>query len=263
MLLLALDTSTRQSSIALCSEDEVYSEYSWHIGNNHSVAVLTHIQRLAAECEISLSALDAIAVATGPGSFNGVRVALATAKSLAFALRKPLIGVSTLDLIAAAQQQWHGPLCAVLEAGRSELYTGCYLCDEQRGSAGELSYSLIRLDDYQVLTPHLLAAYLQEQAATWFAVPGESQLPRDFSFLFCGELLAPSRAALSTHLQGMALFAGNVQSTRHATVLAMLALQRLQAGDQDDPLSLEPLYLRRPSITTSTRKQPLLGGIAQ
>ena len=60
-------------------------------------------------------------------------------------------------------------------------------------------------------------------------------------------------------MQNQCVFANSVQATRHASVLAMLALQRFHNDEHDDPLRLEPLYLRRPSITTSTRKQPLLG----
>src|SRR5690242_1448561 len=104
MLFLALDTSTRQASVALCDEERLYGEYTWHVGNNHSVELLERIQRLLAEGGVSMSALDGVAVATGPGSFNGVRVAVATAKTLAFALRKPLIGIGTLD-VGAVQHQ--------------------------------------------------------------------------------------------------------------------------------------------------------------
>ena len=257
MLLLALDTSTRQASIALCSEDGLCGEYTWLVGNNHSVELLDHIQRLMAECDLTMQHLDAIAVATGPGSFNGVRVALSTAKTLAFALKKPLIGMSTLDGIAAQQQHWRGPLCAVLEAGRSELYAACYMFDEHRDSGGEVTYTLKRLSEYLLLTPEQLATYLQEQANTWFGIPGKRQVP---SFLFCGEISSASRQALQAKMQEQSLFVCSMQAARHAWVLAMLALQRLHAGDMDDPLLLEPLYLRRPSITTSTRKQPLLGG---
>src|SRR5579884_2353426 len=135
MLLLALDTSTRQASIALCSESELYGEYTWHVGNNHSVELLENVRHLLTECQVAFSQLDAVAVAIGPGSFNGVRVALATAKALAFSLGKPLVGVSTLDILAARQQQWLGPVCAVQEAGRSELYAACYLFDEQVSSS--------------------------------------------------------------------------------------------------------------------------------
>ena len=257
MLLLALDTSTRQASVALCSEDGLRGEYTWLVGNNHSVELLDRVQRLMAECDLTMQHLDAITVATGPGSFNGVRVALATAKTLSFALKKPLIGISTLDAIAAQQQHWRGPLCAALEAGRSELYAACYIVDEHRDSSGNMAYTLKRLGEYLLLTPEQLATYLQEQANTWFGIPGGRQMP---SFLFCGEISAASRQALQTKMQEQSLFVGEMQTARHAWVLAMLALQRLHAGDIDDPLLLEPLYLRRPSITTSARKQPLLGG---
>src|SRR5207248_6674779 len=161
--------------------DGLCGEYTWLVGNNHSVELLDRIQRLMAECDLTMQHLDAIAVATGPGSFNGVRVALATAKTLAFALKKPLIGISTLDAIAAQQQHWRGPLCAVLEAGRSELYAACYMFDEHRGGNGDVSYTLKRLSEYLLQTPEQLATYLQEQATTWVGIPGERQVP---SFLF-------------------------------------------------------------------------------
>jgi tRNA threonylcarbamoyladenosine biosynthesis protein TsaB len=263
MLLLALDTSTRQSSIALCSEDELYGEITWYAGSNHSVELLTNIQRLFTECQMALSQIDAVAVETGPGSFNGVRVALATAKALTFALNKALVGVSTLDVIAAQQQQWHGPICSVLEAGRSELYAACYQSEIQSSESGNLHYHLRQLSDYLMYTPQHLIEHLREQANDWFGVPGERQFP---PFLFCGEMNTNSRQILRAQMQEKGLesyFIDSIQAARRASVLARLALERLQADAVDDPLVLEPLYLRRPSITTSTRKQPLLGNTSQ
>lgn len=256
MLLLALDTSTHQASIALCSEDEIYNEYIWHIGNNHSVELLTRIERIMAESQYTMTQLDGIAVATGPGSFNGIRVAVATAKSLAFALKKPLVGVSTLDIIATQQQYWHGPVCALMEAGRGELYSACYTSKAIADSAGSLSYQRQRLGDYEMLSPALIATQVREQANAWFGVPGERQMP---PCLFCGEISAASRRALLDEMQEQALFVDRLEAIRRASVLATLAMQRLHAGQQDDPLLLEPLYLRRPSITASKRKRPLLG----
>ncbi|MBV9690765.1 MAG: tRNA (adenosine(37)-N6)-threonylcarbamoyltransferase complex dimerization subunit type 1 TsaB [Ktedonobacteraceae bacterium] len=247
MLLLALDTSTRQASIALCTEDDLYAEYTWRSGNNHSVELLTSIQRLSAECTIPLQQIDAVVVATGPGSFNGVRVALATAKTLAFALKKPLVGVSALDCIAAQQRHWVGPICAVLEAGRSELYAACYVFEKQRKDDGSICYAMQQLSEYLLLTPLQLVEQLHEQI-------GAS------SFLFCGELSAASRQVLYTQMGEQSFFVSSVEAARSASTLAMLAQQRLHRGEVNDPLLLEPLYLRRPSITTSTRKQVLLSG---
>ncbi len=256
MLVLALDTSNRRASIALCSEDDVYGEYTWLIDSNHSVELLPRIQRLLAECHSTMSQMDGIAVATGPGSFNGVRVALATAKTLAFVLQKPLFGISTLDMLAAQQQQAAQPLCAVMEAGRSELYAACYRASMQTTEHGDVRYALTRLSDYVLLSPAHIAELIQEQRNGWSNDASEQQ---DLPFLFCGEISEASRQALSAQLQAQCLFLSNAQSTRHASVLASLALQRWREGKVDDPLLLEPLYLRRPSITTSTRKRPLLG----
>jgi tRNA threonylcarbamoyladenosine biosynthesis protein TsaB len=255
MLLLALDTSTRQASVALCDEYTLYGEYTWQIGSNHSVELLGRVQRLLAECNSSMQAVDGVAVATGPGSFNGVRVAVAAAKALAFALQKPLVGVSTLELIAAQQRQWRGPVCSVLEAGRSDLYAACYLFDEV-DKYGEITYHMRQLSDYLILTPQRLASYIEEHLNQWVGVPGERQLP---PFLICGEMSETTRQVLYEQMQGNSFLASNLQATRHASLLALLALQRLYDGRVDDAMLLEPLYLRRPSITTSTRKQPLLG----
>ncbi len=260
MRLLALDTSTRYSSIALCSEDELYGEYTWSSANNHSVELLEYTRRLLTECQMTLQQLDAIAVAIGPGSFNGVRVALVAAKTLAFALQKPLIGVSTLDVIAIQQQHVRGPVCAVLEAGRSELYAACYIFEEPASADGDRVYRIRRLGDYLLCSSQRLAAYLQEHMGDWLALPGEEGYP---PFLFCGEISATARQALCSNCSGRCLFVGKLEAPRHASSLASLALQRLRDNQVDDPLVLEPLYLRRPSITKSTRKQPLLGTVTQ
>jgi len=175
MLLLALDTSTRQASVALCTENTLTGEYTWQVGNNHSVELLERIQRLVTECGQSMQSIEAIAVATGPGSFNGLRVAVATAKALAFALRLPLVGVTTLDTIAAQQQQWRGPICAVLEAGRGELYAACYAFDEKT-EEGQLTYDMRRLSDYLLDAPPQLKDYLQAHLNEWAGVPGKTSV---------------------------------------------------------------------------------------
>jgi tRNA threonylcarbamoyladenosine biosynthesis protein TsaB len=283
MLLLALDTSTRYSSVALCSESEFFGEYTWYSGNNHSIELFEYTQRLCAQAQVSLQQLELIAVAVGPGSFNGVRVALAMAKALAFALRKPLIGVSTLDILAFQQCAYgvQRPVCALLEAGRSEVYAASYVFDEVGAglapAQGELSYRMKRLGDYLLVTPQQLVTYLQEHAPDWFGSAlgaGQAQEGEDrrddckgphapaFQFptvLFCGEIGPHTHQALYSALPQQSLFVRGPQAARRAVSLAAIALQRVHEGHVDDPLTLEPSYLRRPSITKSTRKQPLLG----
>jgi tRNA threonylcarbamoyladenosine biosynthesis protein TsaB len=255
MLLLALDTSTRQASVALCSEERLYGEHTWQAGNNHSVEMFEHVQRLLSEGSVTLSALDGLAVALGPGSFNGVRVSVAMAKTLAFALGKPLVGISTLEISAAQHPFWPGPVCSLLEAGRAELYAGCFLC-EHLAETGFVTHSPRLLAGYQVLPPQELARYIQQEVRPLLDSAGVAETT---PYLFCGEISESSRLELAASLPAQALFAPVLSSVRRATTLASLAWQRLEEQRLDDPLALEPLYLRRPNITTSTRKQPLLG----
>ena len=256
MLLLALDTSTRQASVALCDEQTLYGEYTWQIGNNHSVELLERIQRLVEfDYGSNLQAIDGVIVATGPGSFNGVRVAVATAKAFAFALQKPLVGVSTLEIIAAQQDQWRGPVCSILEAGRSELYAACYLSDEIVNN-DEIMYHIRQLSEYLMLSSKQLVTYINEHMDEWAGVPGKRQVS---PILFCGELSETTRQVISEQMQRESLFIDNLKAIRHASTLASLGIQRLYEGRIEDPMLLEPLYLRRPSITKSARKQPLLG----
>jgi universal bacterial protein YeaZ len=282
MLLLAFDTSTMgNASVSLCTEHELLCEYTWLAGNNnHSIDLFAAIQRIMAERHVTLPQLDAIAVAIGPGSFNGLRVALSTAKGLAFALGKPLLGISTLELIAAGQAHWQGPVCALQEAGRSELYAACYCFVPRHGQDGLLTYRPQQLGEYQVLTGPQLNDYLRSHVQEWAAASAASERrPEDGGqrflehnasavedatprFLFCGEIRAATRQTLLALLP-QSLFLDALSSTRHASLLAQLAVQRLQDGLEDDPVSLEPLYLRRPSITRSTRKQPLFAGIVE
>lgn len=260
MRLLALDTSTRYASIALLSEGEDagtsgdYGEYTWYTGNNHNVDILEYMQRLLDESDVTLQDLDGICVATGPGSFNGVRVAVATAKALAFTLQKPLLGISTLDVIAAQQRHTSHLVCALLEAGRGDLYAACYRFEPQVDDNAMLDLALLRQGEYLMLPP----AQVAEHAASLLSFETNTSQEGE-NVLFCGEMSDASRKALRDALPEQSLFVSKNQSMRHASVLALLGWQRLQTGQTDDPMLLEPLYLRRPSITTSTRKQPLLG----
>jgi tRNA threonylcarbamoyladenosine biosynthesis protein TsaB len=227
-MLLAIDTSTSYASIALVGSGQTVAELNWAVGQRHSTELLPRLDALLAAHGIAQHQLERIAVALGPGSFNGVRVALATAKSLAFALGVPLHGVPTLDVIAWGQHLAAGPVWALLEAGRGQLYAARYATPtaSAEGWAPE--------DGYLLLTSDELAERVGVAAA------------------MCGEWRPETRATLETRLSPGVLFASPLE-TRRAAWLAELALARAARGLYDEPASLEPLYLRRPAITTSKR----------
>jgi len=240
-MLLAIDTSTSAAGLALVDDapgaPKTLAELNWDVGRRHSVELLQRLDWLLATTGVAAGRLGGVAVATGPGSFNGLRVALAAAKSLALALGVPLYGVPTLDVIAWGGAPADGPIWAVLEAGRGQVYAARY-----DGAAPAEGWA--PLDGYHVLTPAELAG----------RADGRAEEPPGGPALFHGEWRPETRAALAAALGERARFASPLRG-RRAVWLAELALARAAAGRRDDPAALEPLYLRRPAITTSKKAE--------
>lgn len=138
MTLLAIDTATQIMSLALHDGRKLLAEQTWHTANNHTIELAPSIQTMLERCELSFNDLDALAVSTGPGSYSGLRVGVALAKGLASSHSLPLIGVSTLDTIAAGQPYYQGGLIVVIQAGRGRIIVARYQWRKGRwGSRGE------------------------------------------------------------------------------------------------------------------------------
>ncbi len=118
---LAIDTSTDTASIALVRDAEVLVELTWHSGRNHTTQLLPNLSRLLDKADIH--SVNCIFVAKGPGSFNGLRVGVSTAKGLAFSLKIPLVGISTLEVEAYQHAETGLPVCPIFNAGRGEIAT--------------------------------------------------------------------------------------------------------------------------------------------
>jgi tRNA threonylcarbamoyladenosine biosynthesis protein TsaB len=245
-MLLALDTSTNSASIALVKERKLLAELSWDCGRGHSQELFQNVRWLLANRHSSVAELSAVAVATGPGSFNGVRVALAAGKSLSFALQVPLYAAPTLDIIGwgatssasllTSDASVPGRVWALLEGGRGQVYAAQYPgVAVQGGTWGPL-------DGYHVLAPSELAERILTER--------DSRRP----VLFAGESLPETQAVLGEMLSGeiRSSFVGSL-ATRRASWLAELALAQADRGEAADVMALEPLYLRRPAITRSSK----------
>jgi tRNA threonylcarbamoyladenosine biosynthesis protein TsaB len=246
-MLLALDTSTSTASLALVlpgEPAETLAELDWNVGQRHSTELLQRMEWMLATTGTRTEQLTGVAVATGPGSFNGLRVALSTAKSLSLAVDVALYGVPTLDVCAWGSAYAPGAIWALLEAGRGQVYAARYAGPAR--SADEWKPA----GEYAVLTLEELAVRVMEEPD---------------GALFCGEWRPETRASLEAHLTGLGervRFASQLR-IRRAVWLAELALARATQGVRDDPATLEPLYLRRPAITTSRKSgiaPPMAGG---
>ncbi len=104
-MLLAIDTATHATGVCLADRAQVLAEHVWHSGRYHTVELAPEVAVLLQRNQVALTDLEAVAVASGPGSYTGLRIGMALAKGIALALRIPLIGVPTLDILAAGQPE--------------------------------------------------------------------------------------------------------------------------------------------------------------
>lgn len=216
--ILAIDTATRTASIALYDGERVCSEETWYSERSHTVELMPSLVRLLDRQRVLPRELTGIAVALGPGSFTGLRIGLSVAKGLNLALKVPLVGVSTLDILAYTQTGQDLPLYAVVQAGRGQICTALYRRERERWR---------RVTDYRIIT---LADLCQQ-------IEGPT--------LFCGEIETEGVRHLQEKLGQWAIVASPASCLRRAGYLAELGWQRLKRGEADDPATLSPIYLHR------------------
>lgn len=125
-MLLALDTATQLMSLALYDGRNLVAEQTWHTDFNHSVQLAPTLQRLLERANVAVGDLTAMAVCIGPGSYSGLRVGVSFAKGMAAVHHLPLVGVTALDVVAAAQPHYSDGLIVTLQAGRERIIVGRY-----------------------------------------------------------------------------------------------------------------------------------------
>jgi tRNA threonylcarbamoyladenosine biosynthesis protein TsaB len=214
-MLLAVDTSTRMVGLALFNGTQVLSESVWQSQAHHTVEVAPAAAALLNTAGIKPGELRALAVALGPGSFTSLRIGLGLVKGMSLALHIPIVGVPTLDILAASQPVQDVAMAAVLEAGRGRLAVGWYRVE--RGSWRSRG-------EPQVMTADELAEKIENPT------------------IVCGELNPEQRQALNRKRKNVIL-ASPARSLRRPGYLAEMAWRRWQAGKVDDPVALAPLYL--------------------
>lgn len=218
MLILAIDTSTRVSSVALTEDGRVVAELNQDTRLTHSERLMPQIKQLLDMAEKTVRDLSAIAVSIGPGSFTGLRIGMATAKTMAYALRIPIVGVPTLDALA-----WNCPIDGVhlvpmLDAQKGNVYTARY-----RFAGGEMI-----VEEGAVVRSFTEAVEQLHALGEPCLIVGERQAIRDAGLLTDNVRQAPPH-----------LFAPRAAS------VALCAEVRLASGQADDVIQLEPLYIRR------------------
>lgn len=201
---LAIDTSTEQAGLALSTADGVYV-HSWPASRAQTTTVLTAIDRMVRDAELRPSDVSSLIVATGPGTFTGLRVGLAIAKGIVAARHIPLVGIPTLEIVFA--QHPEEEFIAVLPAGRGRVVW------QKRGEA-PVNAAIAELIDSAADT-EIIGELTADQ----------EEIVRD--------------AGISVRVEN-----------RDPLALLLLGKRRLESGEFDDPITLEPTYLHGVTVNT-------------
>ncbi|UOR10305.1 tRNA (adenosine(37)-N6)-threonylcarbamoyltransferase complex dimerization subunit type 1 TsaB [Halobacillus amylolyticus] len=126
MNVLAIDTSNYVMGVAIVKDGTVTGELVTNVKKNHSIRLMPAIEQLMNETATKPEDLDRIAVAHGPGSYTGVRIGITTAKTMAWSLQIPVVGVSSLEAVARQGELFSGYVCPFFDARRGLVYTGLY-----------------------------------------------------------------------------------------------------------------------------------------
>ena len=219
MIVVAIETSTPQTSVAIGSDRQIVGNISL-AGQARQEAVTPALDQLLEWTGVRLSQVGGIAVGIGPGLFTGLRVGVETAKTLAQVLAVPIVGITSLDALAFAVRHTHKLIVAVVDGRRGEVFYAIYR---------SLPGGVVRGHDYTVATPDHLCAELE-------TIPGEMLAVGDGVILYRNHL---------EELGSRVEIASAIRAHPEAAALAELAVPRFLREEHDRLHEVTPLYVRR------------------
>ncbi|QIZ06151.1 tRNA (adenosine(37)-N6)-threonylcarbamoyltransferase complex dimerization subunit type 1 TsaB [Priestia megaterium] len=217
MTILAIDTSNYALGVALLEDNQVLGEYITNLKKNHSVRIMPAIQTLMKDCEKVPADLTKIVVAKGPGSYTGVRIGVTIAKTLAWTLKIPLVGISSLEILASGVGRYFdGYVSPLFDARRGQVYTGLYQYQN---------------DELQTI---------EEDRLVMLVDRAEDLKNSGKAILFVGNDLPLHQAAIEVALGSQAVFAASTEQNPRPAELALLGKDK----PGEDIHSFVPNYIR-------------------
>ncbi|MCP4665696.1 MAG: tRNA (adenosine(37)-N6)-threonylcarbamoyltransferase complex dimerization subunit type 1 TsaB [Deltaproteobacteria bacterium] len=224
MMLLAVNTSTLQFGLALLEDDgTIVAEYVSSRGKGHFESLLPALTFLCETSRRDVREVEALIVATGPGSFTGLRVGLSAAKGLCHALEAPIIGISSLEALASQIPYSDLPIASILDSRKGEVFTARFRYRDGGNLLRQDKDICLKIEDLPTLFDEPVLIVGNDFRA-------QGPLIQD--------VLGPSRAFL----------APAPCWTVRASSVGFLGLRRFHSQEFDDPQSLNPVYLRPPDI---------------
>lgn len=232
MRVLAIDSSGLTATVAVVEETQTIAEYTVNYKKTHSQTLLPMIDEMAKMVELDLSAIDAIAVAGGPGSFTGLRIGSATAKGLGLALGKPLIHVPTVDALAYSVYGCGDLICPIMDARRQQVYTGIYT----------FSYNAGKKEDVNLVEPVFQVIKMQTAVSVEDLIRRLNNYGRPVVFL--GDGVPVYQEMLAEGLKVPYSFVPSYMNRQRAAVVGALGIRYFKTGRFETAMEHKPDYLR-------------------
>ncbi|SDB42590.1 tRNA threonylcarbamoyladenosine biosynthesis protein TsaB [Pseudobutyrivibrio sp. YE44] len=221
MKILGIDGSGLVASVAIVEDDNLIGEYTTGYKKTHSQTLLPMLDELKKMVELDLNSIDAIAVAAGPGSFTGLRIASATAKGLGLSLGCPIVSVPTVDALAYNLWGQETIICPIMDARRGQVYTGLYSFESN--------------GDFKVVQP---------QCAVDFNEIAEAINTNGQPVTFLGDGVPVFKDKISEIVKVPYKFAPAHLNRQHASSVAALGAIYYANGDCEPAADHRPEYLR-------------------
>jgi tRNA threonylcarbamoyladenosine biosynthesis protein TsaB len=218
---LAMDTSTSVLAVAVTDEETVLGDTVLHLKRHHAERLLPTIDRMLSDTNVSLRDIGGIAVTRGPGSYTGVRIGVTTAKMLAWSLKLPLVGISSLAALAVNGRRFSGSLIPMWDARRERVYTGHYRFDKNENIPAVHQDRVVPVKD-------------------WVKRLTETEGP----FLFLGDGAVQYRDIIVNVLKERAFFATVEENVVRPSSVGRLAMEQWSRGGSDDVARFVPEYLQ-------------------
>lgn len=222
MLILAIDSSQDIGTIALGRDTELITEYHFYHKMNLLQRMHPTIEQVVSDAGCTVQDIEAIVVSTGPGSFTGLRIGVTVAKTLAYTLGKPVVGIPTLDAIARGVSPTLATfICPMMHARVDEVYWSLF------DSTADLNMS-----GYEASPIEDVFKEIEDRGAPT---------------CFCGSGATRHAEEIRRRFDGKAFVAKPWQGFARGAALIELGHERLRKGDFDDPVTLTPLYVKKPT----------------
>ena len=215
MIIVGMDTSSVNATVAVMNENKLIGEYLISNDRTHSQIIMPLLEDLLKKCGVRISDADVFAAAIGPGSFTGVRIGMASVKTLAQMCDKPIIGVSSLESLSYNCSFFDGIICPIIDARHKEVYNALF----EKGD---------RLCEDRIVSLDALFGELGDRRV-----------------IFCGDGAVAYRDIIEESNPGNWQIAPPSVCMQKASSLCQAAYERAVRGEYDNVYSLVPLYLRQ------------------